>query len=446
MTGEHSKAFLRKLWDFLGSRDLSVFIFVMAVTYIVILAIFATVISTPWVNRISTLLPFKVLYLIFFINLIICEIKWIPVILRRCRKPKLPEDLQRFGHRVVFSGQGSGVRRLEKYLRWRWYSIAKCEVRNTEYRVDGPESRIPNPELRESTDFPAPVLHAYRGRFSPLGSILFHAAFLFLLVGGWVSIFTSYDKSVMLMEGEASPLSPEDRLSISFRIEKITPAYWKERLLFTDLKADVIYPYKGEIRPGVIRLSQPLRVEGAKVTITGIGYAPMYLLKDKNGVELDTGYVKMNIFPSGNIDHFKIPDYPHQIFVTFYPDYEIRNGAIKNHSMNPVNPAYYIRVFRNKMLSYAGLIRPGEEAYYEGLRLSFPTFNYWGTFRITKNPGLVYIWIAFFLFVAGLTWSSLFYREEIIVIKEDDTLTLFGICQYYPRLFRDRLDRMAGGR
>lgn len=94
----------KRIWDFLGSRNLSVFIFVMGMTYFLMLAVFAIVVPLDWVTRIGNLLPYKVLYIIFFINLIICEIRWIPVVIRKCKKLKRPEtveDWQRFGHGIT---------------------------------------------------------------------------------------------------------------------------------------------------------------------------------------------------------------------------------------------------------------------------------------------------------------------------------------------------------
>lgn len=434
---DNKDSFKKRLWDFLGSRDLSVFIFVMACTYSLILVIFATVIPTPWVNRIAWLLPFKVLYLLFFINIIICEIKWIPVTLRRCKKPTIPrtkEDLERFRHKVTVQSSEFGVQSLGRYLR------------RSGYNVQGTDASC-------LTSHTPPVLYAYIGRFSPLGNVLFHTGFLFLLLGVWVGIFSSFDGTALLAEGQdlmgtraeyTSVTGMAEPPLVNLRVERITPRYWKDVLLFTDLKADVRYPYEGEVRSGVVRLSQPLSIGDAKITIAGIGFTPMYFLKDKNGIELDSGYVRMNLFPPGNEDHFQIPGYPHEIFVCFYPDYEIKDGEITNRSMNTVNPAYYIKVFRNRVPSYSGILKPGEEAYYEGLRLSFPEFKYWGMFRVVKNSGFVYIWISFILFGVGLVWRLLFYRREVAVIEEGEVIYLYGSSDYYHRLFENRLKTLAG--
>lgn len=432
----HRIGIKERLWGLLGSRELSVFIFVMACTYALFLIIFATVVPLPWVNNIARLLPFKVLYLLFFVNLIICEIRWLPAIIGKCRRARLPEttdDLQRFKYRIEVRDEGSGVRRLEGYLRSRGYKIQWSVVSGQ--GLENPSLLAPRSSL---------LLYASKGRFSSIGNLLFHSAFIFILLGGWTGLFSSFDSSTLLMEGEEFLTSETTQPAVNFKVEKITPAYWGNELLFTDLKADVRYPYKGGIGSGMIRLSQALSLGGSKVTVSGIGFAPKYLLKDKAGLDIGSGFVKMNIFPPGTEDHLQISGYPHKISVSFYPDHEVKDGKVISRSMNPVNPAYYVKVFRNKAVSYSGLLKPGEVAEYEGLRLSFPEFKYWGMFRIVKNSGFVFIWIACVLFIGGLAWRFLFYKREVAVIDEGDGVYLYGSSEYYPKLFEDKLRSLLG--
>lgn len=427
----------KRAWNFLGSRNLSVFIFIMGMTYTLFLVIFSMVVPLPWVANISRLLPFKVLYLLFFINIVICEIKWIPVIVRRCRKPKMPErpeDLERFGHKITVSREPSAVCRLERYLRRRGYKIQGSGIW-------GQGSENPSPVL----------LYAYKGRFSPIGNLVFHAAFLFLLAAVAVSMFFRFEGSARVTEGyqfsglpqeyvmiSASPLASLPQ--VSFFLEKITPRFWEDKLLFTELKADVRYQ-GGE---GSVWMSSPLKIGGARITINGISLTPMYTLKDSEGKVLDEGYVNLAVFAPGTEDHFQIPGFPHQIFVSFYPDFAMEGGKPVNRSMDTNNPRFFLRVFRGRMPVFSGFLRLGEEGRFESLSLSFPEFRYWGDFRIVRDPGFMYIWIAFVLFVTGLVWKLLFYRREVFVAREGEVLYLYGSSDYYHRLFENRLRMLAG--
>lgn len=434
---------LKKVWDFLGSRDLSVFIFIMGLTYTFFLIIFGMFVSVPWVSNISRLLPFKVLYILFFINLVICEIKWLPVVIHKCKKPRMPEtieDMVRFRHKIEISDQQSAVSKLGKYLRgYRTQGLGA--------RGQGSENHLP---IHQFIDSPV-LLYAYRGRFSSGGNLLFHFSFLVLLIGVGASLLFRFSGSARVPEGfdftssigEYTSFSPSPMSSIpplTFTLEKIEPRFWKGKLLFTDLRADIMY--NGVM--GNAWMSSPLNIGGARVTINGIGITPMYLLRNKDGIELDRGYVNLAAFTPGTEDHFQIPGYPHQIFASFYPDYEIRGDKVITRSMELKNPAYSLRVFRGRLLVFSGLVRPDEEARFEGLRLSFPEIRYWGEFRIIRDPGFIWIWIAFILFGGGLVWRLLFYRREVVVVKEGEALYLYGNSDYYHSLFENRLRVLAG--
>lgn len=441
MIAATARPIYKRLWDFLGSRDLSVFVFVMGMTYFLILAIFGILVPLPGVTNISKLLPYKVLYILFFINLLICEIKWIPVIIRRCRKPRAPEtadEMERFGHKITVSSQQSAVSSLERYLRRRGY-----RVRSRESGVGSQESSlIPHPSSL--------LLYAYKGRFSPIGNLLFHISFLFLLIGVGLSTFYRFDGTLLLAEGQGVSGGDAVYLSstetefvyppeIAFEVEKVTPIFWKEMLLFTELKADIIY----NGGTGVVRLSKPVRINGARVTITGIGITPAYLLTDGQGRELDKGYVNLNIFTPGSEDRFQIPDSPYRLRVSFYPDFELRDGRAINRSMNPVNPVFEVRVFRGRDRVFKGFLRPGEEAHFDGLSLSFPEFKYSGMFRVVYDRGFGFIWTGFILMIAGLVWRLLIYRKEVVIFREGNKITVAGHSDYYRNLFVYEIERLA---
>lgn len=430
------------------------------------------VVPLPHVINISKLLPYKFLYLLFFINLVICEIKWIPVVIRKCKKPKPPgtlDEMERFGHKTMVTGQWSVVSSgLEKYLRRRGYKIqiqdsgvmGQSESREDEKigRCEDEHSQPLNfstSHLLDSsrpTSHVSPVLYAYKGRFSPIGNLLFHFSFLFLLAGIALSMFYRFDGTLLLAEGQELS-GPGQYLSysatgiasppeMSFKVEKITPSFWRDALLFVDLKADVAHGADKE----VVRLSQPLKMDGAKVTITGMGITPLYVFKDAQGRESDSGYVNLNIFMPGAEDNFQIPGTPYKVYVSFYPDFELKDNKPVTRSMNPVNPAFGIRVSGYGGWVFNGYLRPGEEANFDGLSLSFPEFKYAGLFKVVYDRGFGLIWSGFILMITGLAWRLLIYKKEIVVWKEGDATYIAGHTEHYKNLFKPELECIAGVR
>ena len=91
-----------------------------------------------------------------------------------------------------------------------------------------------------------------------------------------------------------------------------------------------------------------------------------------------------------------------------------------------------------------GVVRPGEWAEYDGLRISFPSFVRSGTFKIVRNPGHPLIWIAFVVMVSGLAWRLLFYRQEVVLWRDEAGRTwLSGRFDYFRRLHAGWLAGLA---
>lgn len=418
----------------------------MAMVYFFILLILSMVVPLPWVEGISKLLPYKVLYILFFLNLLVCEIKWIPVILRRCRKPKPPEtreDIERFRHRRRIDDPEVDVEGLARALKGKRY---KTDVRD--YRPF--EVEPGKEELKDKPQFPK-LLYASRGRFSSLGNLIFHVSFLFLLLGVGLSQLYRFDGTIILGEGQGTTGGAIQYVRVDkskylsapepiFEVKKITPTFWKEELLFTDLKAEVTF--NGE--KGVTRLSQPLTIDNARVSITGMGITPEYLLKDRDGKEIDRGYVNLNIFSPGSEDWFVIPETSFQVTLSYYPDFEQEGNRITTRSMNPVNPAFRVKIFKGERRLYNGIMKLGEEVRLGKVSLSFPSFEYSGVFKVTYDGGFAFIWIGLILMIAGLILRFIFYRKEMVVWEEQNgELFIAGLSDFYHGLFASEVESMA---
>ena len=429
---------LRKIGDFAGSRNFSVFVLVMSISYVLILAVFGLLVEPRWLVILSGLLPFQLLYALFFLNLILVGIRRVPAVMQQCQTAELPrtaEKLNRFNHATEVQGAGFRIQEFTHYLQRRGYQV----------QVDqGARNAAPGTH-------PATLLYACGGRFSPLGNLLFHASFLLLLLGAVTNVLYRFEGTAVIAEGRpfsggkaeyrtiggaAGAALPE----VDFDVETIAADFWDGRLFFTRLEAQLLHRGGRDIA----RLSSAAQVGNAAVTIAGYGYVPKFELKNKAGKSIDEANVMLNIFAPGSEDSFQVRGYPHKLFVSFYPDYAKVNGKIVNQSMNPVNPAYFLRILRGRISVYTGFIKPGEWADYDGLSISFPSFIRSGEFQIVRNPGHPFIWIAFIMMGLGLAWRLLFYRKELVLWRDDAGRTwLAGRFDYYPKLHEGWLARLA---
>lgn len=222
--------------------------------------------------------------------------------------------------------------------------------------------------------------------------------------------------------------------NIDFEVERIEPKFWKNELLFTYLAATL----KDREVEGIVKLNSALKLAGNRVTIEGISYTPRYELRELTGRLLDIGYVNLANFAPGTVDTFRIPGYPYKIHVSIYPDIEFKNGKIGTKTMNLNNPRFLLKITRGKFIVFSGLLGLNDEAYFDGLGLSFPEIKYNGVFRVIRDPGEWLIWMALILMVAGLIWKLLFYRREIAVGILGDKIYLCLNSDYYPALLLRR--------
>lgn len=412
-----NKAGFKKAWAFAGSRNFSVFVLVMSITYALVLAVFGAVVEGRWLDIMALLYPFKLLYALFFLNLILLGIKWVPAVVRRCRQADSMLEHEAVVHGSAVRCSGLRVDDLKQYLKRRCYRVFSAAGGAT-------------------------LLYARRGRYSPLGNLLFHAGFLLLLCGAVTNHIYRFEGTALLAEGREFTSSKKEYRAIvssptgelpyaDFDVEKISADFWDGKLFFTRLEAQLLH------RGGrdVVKLSDAARVGDAAVTISGYGYVPKFEAKDKTGKLADYGYVTLNIFAPGSEDSFQMEDYPHRIFVSFYPDYAVVDGKAVSKSMNPVNPAYSLRIFLGRTPVYTGVVKQGEWANYDGLSISFPSFSRSADFQIVRNPGHPLIWVAFIAMGLGLVWRLLFYRKEVVLWQDEaGQIWLSGRSDYYPRL------------
>ncbi len=425
----------RAAWAFAGSRQLSVFVLVMGITYALILAVFRIGfgVDERWLSVLADLLPYKLFYALFLVNLTVLGIGWVPALFRLCR---LPDLAQRVDHPGRFEGAaqvpGAGVRieALERHLMRRGY---RCSAP----AGDG----MPQEYL----------LCASKGRSSSLGNLLFHGGFLLLLAGAVTNALYRFEGTAVIAEGGAFSGARKEYRTIAgapdaalpqvdFDVERVSAEFWMGRLLFTHLQAQLLH------RGGrdVATVSAPAQVGNATVTIAGYGYAPTFQFKGKDGVIADMATVKLNIISPGNEDYFYVPGYPHKIFVSFYPDHAEVDGRVASKSMNPVNPAYFVRILRGRIPVYAGLLKPGEWAAFDGLAISFPSFTRSGEFRIARNPGHPMIWMAFAVMGLGLAWRLFFHRKEVALWRDAAGCTwVCGRADYFPKLHAAWLASLA---
>ncbi|MFZ3173070.1 MAG: cytochrome c biogenesis protein ResB [Carboxydocellales bacterium] len=449
MTAKNKRSQIGLIIHWIGSRNVSVYIMVGLILLFIVWLLPFQFYGVPH-ERIQNIATktwlFRVGYLVFLINVIFCL--WqvmgsLPQKITKLRQqPYVREDITRLPVQFNYSLTG---------INWpATFSLLVSRLKLRGYRVTVDNGRY--------------SLYGIRGRWAPVGNVLFHLSFVILAIGIGISLYSGFYGETLITEGQTfkgtesafytSP--PKEQLTdlhgrlpdISFRLDRVQPTFWQNKLLFTDLLADIAFPVPEMDSFYTLRLNQPFYSEGTFISLKGFGYSPYYVLKNKTGKIISQSFVTLTVFPSGAEDSFKIPDQPYEIHVIIWSDPLPKRGNITTKSYNLTHPLYQLYILKGEQnqLVYQGIIQPGDAVQFDGYSLSFPEIRYYGEFRVIRNPGIPVIFGAFLLGCIGLVGRLFYYRREVLALILDEegqpVLYLGGSSDYYTQLFGAELKNL----
>lgn len=312
---------------------------------------------------------------------------------------------------------------------------------------------------------------AERGYWRETGNLIFHIALVFVLISVGIGGAYSYSGQRVLVEGETfvNNLAGYDSFSpgiafnekqlqpFSVRLNKFTAQYdiLNKQNVGTplDFRADVTTQLRGSdsTTDATIRVNEPLEMPGAKVYLTGNGYAPVITIHDGEGNIAYSGPVVFlpqdaNMTSLGVI---KVPDAkPSQFGVAafFYPTVaKLKTGAFTSGFPAPINPLLTMNIYEGNLgldngipsnvfsLQVHGLnqltggktgvksieLEVGQSATLpKGLgTVTFEGLKRYAALDVDYNPTQVWVLISALLALSGLILSLLIPRRRVWVKK-----------------------------
>jgi cytochrome c biogenesis protein ResB len=375
-----------------------------------------------------------VLWALFFLNLITVMSGRIPVIWRRCMRVAVPAGIESLGRRhVTIPGRGlEDARKTLNGMGYRFFSGGRGFL-------------------------------AVKNRFSPLATILFHLSFLLLLAGGVTTVYTKFRGEANVAVGEtfsgnyAGMSKPKvggvPRTVIT--VEEVRPVYYK---------GDVAVDLEVALRTGdgsrrVIGINNPYREGPVSFVIKNIDVAPLFIIRDSNGRELDGAYVKLNAL-AGNADYFSMAGY--DFATVFYTNVlsdtlstrdeeaalpqalkQRPSAAGARQQQEIVNPAFDLSVYRQGVLLAEETVRVGESIGFDNRTILFSGLAYWVKFYVVKEYGLGVVYTGFALITLALVVRFGFYRRDIKGVEQGEAIHIAGTAEYFSSLFDDELAKIS---
>ena len=412
---------------------------ISGVSFGILLSAWSVMSANDVVIRLAYSLPMKLWILFLVINNTLCMLKQFSLSLSACAldnsKPAADQ-----------------LRKKRNYVAAKTDAAADTIVPRLTARLRGPGWRtLPS---RDGL-----ALRAHRWRFAPMGTVIFHGAFFFLVLGVMISSLTRTEAQVVVATGDTFSTKQSDRLievkppdsqsrlpDFGFTVKKVQASFWKDRLLFTDMRAKIVPT--GTKREVNVLLNWAWKPDFATyVRLIGLGYAPHYRITDDRGREIEEAYVNLTAFPPGSEDSFNLESSLYQIYVKVFPNSRLIKNRIVNKDNNLRRVGYLVRVKLKNRFLLSRFLRPNDSLDFGRLHLSFPDITYWGQFNIVRNPGLLVVWLGCILGSIGLVWRLIFYRKDFTALvvrgSRSQTVHLHVRSDYYPHQARLDLENLA---
>jgi cytochrome c biogenesis protein len=270
---------------------------------------------------------------------------------------------------------------------------------------------------------------------------------------GFANMLTQYDEW-----GSGAAVSPADLPPFAFTLESFTVDFERgeaQRGAPRDFEAIVALQREpgAAVTTEILRVNQPLRIDGADVYLIGHGYAPrlrvtapdgavvfddsvVFLPQDANFTS--TGVVKLpdaepqlafnGIFaPTATVDEegprslFPAPDVPGLFLAAFTGDLGLDEGVPQN--------VYSLDISDLEQIGLEGL-GPGQSwTLPDGTTVEFVGVDRYVSLKISHDPGRLWALLAAALVMVGLMLSLFVPRRRIWLRRSGDTARIAGLAR-----------------
>ncbi len=409
---------------------------------------------------------FSAIYILLFISLIGCVLPRTKVHFEAMRSApvRTPSNLRRMPAFAEFRSTKPDV-----------LSRAEALLKKKHYRVSVQTDAQGNPES----------VSAERGYLRETGNLVFHFALIGVLLAVGIGGGQSFSGQRVLVEGETfvNNLSGYDSLSPGtfFKAEQLVPLTvtldrFEADFYFdkenpeskgspTDFRAFVTAKIGSDGKPqkSLIRVNEPLELPGAKVYLTGNGYAPIITIRDAEGavafsgptpyLPQDANYTSLGVIkvPDAKPDQFGIVSF-------FYPTVgELSTGALTSLFPQAALPLLTMNVYVGDLgldggdpknvfaLNTHGLKQvAGGNSGVKGIQLevgqvqelpnnmgtiSFDGIKRYASLDVDYNPGAGWVLVFALLALAGVTVSLLVPRRRVWVRKTDSGFEVAALAR-----------------
>jgi cytochrome c biogenesis protein len=267
--------------------------------------------------------------------------------------------------------------------------------------------------------------YASKGILGRFGADIVHLSILIILIGAIIGGIKGYREHISILEGSTVKVPNEDFL---VRVDDFTTEYYPNGQV-KDWKSTLTIIENGEEKiTKTIEVNHPLTYKGVRFYQSSYGWDWNKTLLTINIKEKES----QNVIAQAKIragEKFAIPEKNLDIYaLVFIPDFIIgEGGQIFSRSNQPNNPAVLIEGRENNEIKFRQWIfarfpdahfSPQSEYKFELIDFKAPEYT---GLQVTRDPGVIFVWIGCGLVMIGLFSSFyIFYRRIWLTIEKDE--------------------------
>jgi hypothetical protein len=198
-------------------------------------------------------------------------------------------------------------------------------------------------------------------------------------------------------------------------------------------------------RRHLLEINRPYKTGHTSVLFNDLGVAPLFVIKDSTGRELDGAYVKLNVL-KGKQDQFVMQGY--RIAMVFDPENSLGSNAGLAAIDKVRSAPFQLAVSNSAGVPVAsGVLSPGQSLTFNGYTLAFREQSFWVRLLVVKEYGLELVYAGFACATLALIWRLFFYRRELLGgVQEDDGKILLHLAwksEFYQRTAAEEFNRLV---
>lgn len=383
---------MNKIWKFLTSFKLAIVLFILIATYSIIGTIlpqeaasefyienyntFGNIIVLLQFNKVYSSLLFRIILLVFLINLIGCTLNLLPSQIKKLNKEFFlyPESkAENLGNEKI---------NLIKF---------KADLEKKGYKIVDTDKGF----------------KAGKHRIGILGSSVTHLGIVIIILGSFIGNIFAQEGFIYLLPGESYAFQEEgfilklDDFYLSYREDGSTEQY------YSDLK---ISESGKETKAQKIWVNSPLNYKGLNFYQSSFGWVSDLKVKDKEGNILVENTMR------NNQEHFYQSEDLTIFLYGFYPDFGVNQmGQPYSLTQKMLHPHYAVELYESNNYIDSYILESNQPIKYKDLEIEFGNSRMYTELIYRKDFGYYFVLLGCLIMLLGLLLSFYLYPKFIIV-------------------------------